>query len=73
MSLVLEGGAALQASAWNEGLVDAVHLYVAPVTFGDAGVPWLDPDVISTARLADLRKLELGPDVFLEGYVHGID
>jgi len=73
MSLVLEGGATMQASAWSEGLVDAVHVYVAPVTFGDAGVPWLDPDVISIPRLADRRTLALGPDVFTEGYVHGID
>ena len=39
MSLVLEGGVALQAAAWKAGLVDAVHLYVAPMTLGDDGVP----------------------------------
>jgi diaminohydroxyphosphoribosylaminopyrimidine deaminase/5-amino-6-(5-phosphoribosylamino)uracil reductase len=73
LSLVLEGGVALQAAAWDAGLVDAVHVYVAPVTLGDAALPWLDSDTISIASLLDRRVLPLGPDVFMEGYVHGID
>ena len=73
MSLVLEGGAALQAAAWNAGLVDAVQLYVAPMSLGDDGVPWLDADTVSIASLVDRRVTPLGPDVFMEGYVHGID
>jgi diaminohydroxyphosphoribosylaminopyrimidine deaminase/5-amino-6-(5-phosphoribosylamino)uracil reductase len=73
MSLVLEGGATLQSAAWGAGLVDAVHLYVAPVTLGAGGVPWIDPGRVPVASLADRRTLPLGPDVFMEGYVHGID
>jgi len=73
VSLLLEGGATLQAAAWKAGLVDAVHLYVAPVTLGAGGVPWLEIDRVSLASLADRRTISLGPDVFTEGYVHGID
>jgi diaminohydroxyphosphoribosylaminopyrimidine deaminase/5-amino-6-(5-phosphoribosylamino)uracil reductase len=72
-SLVLEGGVLLQAAAWSAGLVDAVHLYVAPMMLGDGGPRWLDADTISIASLFDRQVVPLGPDVFMEGYVHGID
>ncbi len=73
MSLILEGGVALQAAAWKSGLVDAVHLYVAPLALGEEALPWLDADTVSVAALVDRRVVPLGPDVFMEGYVHGID
>ena len=72
-SLVLEGGVALQSAAWRAGLVDAVHLYVAPMTLGNEAMPWLDAETVSVASLLDRRVMPLGPDVFMEGYVHGID
>jgi len=73
MSLVLEGGAALQAAAWRAGVVDAVHLYVAPIMLGEEAVAWLDTETLSIASLLDRRVTPLGADVFMEGYVHGID
>src|SRR5918994_1595636 len=73
VSVILEGGVALQASAWKAGLVDAVHLYVAPITLGEDAVSWLDVDTVSVAALVDRRVISLGRDVFMEGYVHGID
>jgi riboflavin biosynthesis pyrimidine reductase len=73
VSLLLEGGLKLHTAAWNAGLVDAVHLYVAPVALGTDGVSWLPPDVVSFASLFDRRIVPLGVDVFKEGYVHGID
>ena len=73
MSLILEGGTALQSAAWSLGLVDAVHLYVAPVSLGAEAVAWLDPSVVPVAALADRRTTPLGPDMFMEGYVYGID
>ncbi len=73
MSMVLEGGATLQTAAWKSGVVDAVHLYVAPVTIGRSGVPWIDGNTVSIASLADRRTMSLGPDLFTEGYVHRID
>jgi diaminohydroxyphosphoribosylaminopyrimidine deaminase/5-amino-6-(5-phosphoribosylamino)uracil reductase len=73
VSLVLEGGAALHAAAWKAGLVDAVHLYVAPMTVGEDGPAWLDPGTIASTALVERQTIPLGRDVFMEGYVHGID
>lgn len=73
VSVLVEGGVALQAAVWNAGLVDAVHLYVAPMLLGSQAVSWLDTDTVSIAALVERRVTPLGPDVFMEGYVHGID
>jgi diaminohydroxyphosphoribosylaminopyrimidine deaminase/5-amino-6-(5-phosphoribosylamino)uracil reductase len=72
-SVLLEGGAVLHTAAWKAGLVDAVHLYVVPVTLGSEGVSWLDVETVSPSSLADHRVTPLGRDMFIEGYVHGID
>jgi diaminohydroxyphosphoribosylaminopyrimidine deaminase / 5-amino-6-(5-phosphoribosylamino)uracil reductase len=68
--LLLEGGAALHAAAWDEGLVDFVRLYVTPHVLGAAGVPLLLDRGFRSAELADRRVEQLGPDVLIEGYVH---
>jgi len=69
-SLLLEGGAALHASAWDEGLVDFVRLYVTPHVIGAGGVPLLGDRDFRTANLLDRRVETIGPDVLIEGYVH---
>jgi len=69
-SLLLEGGAALHAAAWEEGVVDAVRLYVTPNTLGDNGVALLPGQQFSLADLYERRVEPLGPDVLIEGYVH---
>jgi diaminohydroxyphosphoribosylaminopyrimidine deaminase/5-amino-6-(5-phosphoribosylamino)uracil reductase len=68
-SVILEGGAALHAAAWDAKVVDYVQLYVAPQVLGDGGVP-LDGNTFSTAGLFDRQVHVLGPDVLIEGYVH---
>ena len=70
-SLLLEGGAVVHAAAWDEGLVDFVRLYVTPRVLGPGGVPFLDGRTFSSAALVDGRVEPLGPDVLMEGYVHG--
>ena len=70
-SLLLEGGAALHAAAWDEGLVDYVRLYVTPRALGDRGVPLLPDRSFSTLALRHRAVASLGPDVVMEGYVHG--
>jgi diaminohydroxyphosphoribosylaminopyrimidine deaminase/5-amino-6-(5-phosphoribosylamino)uracil reductase len=70
-SLLLEGGAALHAAAWDEGLVDFVRLYVTPHVLGPEGVPLLNGRPFRSAALLDLRVEPLGSDVLIEGYVHG--
>ena len=70
-SLLLEGGAALHASAWDEGLVDYVRLYVTPHIIGPDGLKLLDGRPFSPAALVEQHVEPLGPDVLIEGYVHG--
>jgi diaminohydroxyphosphoribosylaminopyrimidine deaminase/5-amino-6-(5-phosphoribosylamino)uracil reductase len=69
-SLILEGGAAMHAAAWDAGLVDYVQLYVAPVWLGQGGVPLLEGRDFSSASLVERRVEQIGPDVLIEGYVH---
>jgi diaminohydroxyphosphoribosylaminopyrimidine deaminase/5-amino-6-(5-phosphoribosylamino)uracil reductase len=70
-SLLLEGGAAVHAAAWDEDVVDFVRLYVAPRTIGSGGVPFLDGRTFRAADLIDRKVDKLGPDTLIEGYVHG--
>jgi diaminohydroxyphosphoribosylaminopyrimidine deaminase/5-amino-6-(5-phosphoribosylamino)uracil reductase len=70
-SLVLEGGAEVHRAAWKEKIVDFVQLYVTPRVIGPGGVPFLDARTFSTAELINRRVEPLGPDVLIEGYVHG--
>jgi diaminohydroxyphosphoribosylaminopyrimidine deaminase/5-amino-6-(5-phosphoribosylamino)uracil reductase len=70
-SLLLEGGSGVHAAAWDEGLVDYVRLYVTPHVLGDAAVPLLPNRSLSPAELHERRIAPLGPDVLIEGYVHG--
>jgi diaminohydroxyphosphoribosylaminopyrimidine deaminase/5-amino-6-(5-phosphoribosylamino)uracil reductase len=70
-SLLLEGGAALHAAAWDEGLVDFVRLYLSPRAIGPEGVPLFDGRPFAPAALVARRVEPLGVDVLLEGYVHG--
>jgi diaminohydroxyphosphoribosylaminopyrimidine deaminase / 5-amino-6-(5-phosphoribosylamino)uracil reductase len=70
-SLLLEGGAGLHAAAWDEGIVDFVRLYVTPHVLGTSGVRFLDGRRLPPAILAERRVEPLGPDVLIEGYVHG--
>jgi diaminohydroxyphosphoribosylaminopyrimidine deaminase/5-amino-6-(5-phosphoribosylamino)uracil reductase len=69
-SLLLEGGGAVHAAAWDEGLIDYVRLYVTPRLLGDTGVPLLPGRPFSSADLRERRVVPLGPDVLIEGYVH---
>ena len=50
--------------------VDAVQLYVAPVSLGAEGVPFLDGRAFVSTELVERRVDLLGPDVLIEGYVH---
>jgi diaminohydroxyphosphoribosylaminopyrimidine deaminase/5-amino-6-(5-phosphoribosylamino)uracil reductase len=70
VSLLLEGGAALHAAAWDEQVVDYVRLYIAPCVLGAQGVRWLPDRSFSSADLVDRRIEQLGADVLIEGYVH---
>ena len=70
-SLLIEGGAGLHAAAWDEGIVDFVRLYVTPHVLGPSGVRFLAGRRLPPAMLAERRVEPIGPDVLIEGYVHG--
>ena len=63
----------MHGAAWDEGIVDYVQLYVAPVTLGSQGVPLLAGRGFSPAALFESRVDVLGPDILIEGYVHRPD
>lgn len=67
-SLIVEGGPLLHRAVLDAGVVDQVHLYVAPAVIGRSGVAWLAGKSVSS--LTSLTARALGRDVFLEGYVH---
>jgi diaminohydroxyphosphoribosylaminopyrimidine deaminase / 5-amino-6-(5-phosphoribosylamino)uracil reductase len=72
-SVLLEGGSAIHASAWDEGVVDCVHLYMTRHLLGPGGVRFLAGRSFSPASLIDARYVTRGADVVLEGYVHRPD
>jgi riboflavin biosynthesis pyrimidine reductase len=72
-SVVIEGGAAIHAAAWDERLADYVQLFVTPRVIGPGGVPFLEGRRFSPAALVDPRIEARGPDVIIEGYVHRTD
>ncbi|MGE0449126.1 MAG: bifunctional diaminohydroxyphosphoribosylaminopyrimidine deaminase/5-amino-6-(5-phosphoribosylamino)uracil reductase RibD [Vicinamibacterales bacterium] len=70
-SIVIEGGAELHSATWDAGVVDFVSLYVAPHVIGPSGVKFLSGRELPIALLHEQRIEPLGPDVLIEGYVHG--
>jgi diaminohydroxyphosphoribosylaminopyrimidine deaminase/5-amino-6-(5-phosphoribosylamino)uracil reductase len=72
-SVIIEGGACVHAAAWDEGVVDCVQLLVTPRVIGSGGVPFLAERQFSSTALVDRRVEARGPDVIIEGYVHGTD
>jgi diaminohydroxyphosphoribosylaminopyrimidine deaminase/5-amino-6-(5-phosphoribosylamino)uracil reductase len=70
-TLLLEGGADVHLSAWDEGMVDFVRLYVTPHVVGPGGLKFLEGRGFDETRLIGRREERLGPDVMIEGYVHG--
>lgn len=71
-SILIEGGPTVHAAAWEEGVVDYVQLYRAPMTLGAAGMVLFEGRDI-TSGLSDRRVETLGPDELIEGYVHRPD
>lgn len=69
--LLLEGGATVHEAAWSEHVVDLVRLYVAPRVLGEGGLKFLNGRPFSVTALAGRRAEPLGPDILIEGYVHG--
>ena len=69
-SIEVEGGAQVHAALWDENVVDAVQLYIAPVWLGPSGVQLFGGRGPVMLSLEDRRVDLLGPDVLIEGDVH---
>lgn len=69
-TLLLEGGADVHLSAWDEGLVDFVRLYVTPHMVGPGGLKFLEGRGFDDKALYARHEEQLGPDLMIEGYVH---
>ena len=70
-TLLLEGGAALHAAAWQAGVIDRVHVIVAPTELGDGGVKFFDGVEVPMSELIPIKVEMLGPDAWMEADVHG--
>jgi diaminohydroxyphosphoribosylaminopyrimidine deaminase/5-amino-6-(5-phosphoribosylamino)uracil reductase len=68
-TLLVEGGPTLQHAFAAAGLVDRVHLIVAPVVFGARGVHWLPVDSLGFAHGAVVAEPR-GTDIWIEADVH---
>ena len=54
-SLLIEGGATLHQAAWDEGIVDYVQLYVAPILLGSRGPALLPGRAFAPASLSEQK------------------
>jgi diaminohydroxyphosphoribosylaminopyrimidine deaminase/5-amino-6-(5-phosphoribosylamino)uracil reductase len=69
-TVLLEGGAELHAAAWQAGVIDRVHLVVAPATLGDPGVRLFGGASVPLAQLEPISVEMVGPDAWMEADVH---
>jgi diaminohydroxyphosphoribosylaminopyrimidine deaminase/5-amino-6-(5-phosphoribosylamino)uracil reductase len=73
VSVMLEGGSQINASALAAQIVDKLFLFYAPAIYGDAAVPVvrsLEPNTYFATRLGSYQLHELGEDFAVEGYIH---
>jgi diaminohydroxyphosphoribosylaminopyrimidine deaminase/5-amino-6-(5-phosphoribosylamino)uracil reductase len=74
MSLLLEGGPAVQQAACDAGMIDRVMLFVSPTVVGPAGVPLLPPSSHFASFALERQRVEpCGDDVLIAGDVHRTD
>jgi len=70
-TLLLEGGGAMHAAAWEAGVVDRVIVIVAPTLLGEQGARLFDGLPVPMSHLIPVRVETLGPDAWMEADVHG--
>ena len=75
LSVLIEGGAELNAAALEAEIADKMVLFFAPKLLGSDGVPLARGSGRTLARLPALRDLSLrrfGPDFAVEGYFRDV-
>jgi diaminohydroxyphosphoribosylaminopyrimidine deaminase/5-amino-6-(5-phosphoribosylamino)uracil reductase len=73
-NVLVEGGSTLLGSLFDAGVIDEVHVFVAPCLAGGAGAPspisGRGVDRIADAwRLVDAQIMDLAWDVYIHGFV----
>lgn len=74
MSLMIEGGSEINASALEEGIVDKVVLFLAPRLIGGSSAPSLVggkgiPDLEESWSLKNISLEQVGDDIMIVGYL----
>lgn len=74
MSLMIEGGSEINGSAFQEGIVDKLILFYAPLLIGGQEAPSIIggsgvEHLPQAIRLKDVRIERLGDDLFIEAYI----
>ena len=72
LSVMLEGGSQINASALAAQIVDKLYLFYAPAIYGDAAIPVvrsLEANAYFATRLTSYQLHELGEDFAVEGYI----
>jgi diaminohydroxyphosphoribosylaminopyrimidine deaminase/5-amino-6-(5-phosphoribosylamino)uracil reductase len=70
-ALLLEGGPTLHQAAWDDGVVDYLRLYITPHLLGPGALKFLHGTGLRQLPWSDPSIEPLGPDILMEGYVHG--
>jgi diaminohydroxyphosphoribosylaminopyrimidine deaminase/5-amino-6-(5-phosphoribosylamino)uracil reductase len=69
-TVLVEGGARLHEALWREGLIDRLHLVVAPIVLGPDGVPLFGGHDVPWSSLRVVRVEPRGDDIWIEADVH---
>ena len=70
-TLLVEGGPVLQNGFVSDGLIDRVHMVVAPHLIGQSGIKWLGDDVLPSSSLSFVAAEPRGADIWIEADVYG--
>jgi len=78
LSVMIEGGAEINASALREGIVDKVLVFLAPILIGGKSTPTAvggeGIEALSQAlRLRDMRIERFDGDILIEGYIDKVE
>jgi diaminohydroxyphosphoribosylaminopyrimidine deaminase/5-amino-6-(5-phosphoribosylamino)uracil reductase len=69
-TLLLEGGGAVHAAAWQARVVDRMIVIVAPTVLGEQGAKLFDGLPVAMSQLIPVRVETLGPDAWMEADVY---
>ena len=74
-SILIEGGPTVVGNALKAGLVDKMHVYIAPKVLGDQGAlsavqGFTVKNVNQSIRLKSVEIKKIGDDILLQGYVY---